>query len=74
MKYVVVKIPDNDGVISKSAKFFDRVEEAVVYQQETPYNTVLAFVEDTSDGWFVRIMKWLESWTNPNDGNKNSTV
>lgn len=73
MKYVVVKIPDNDGVISKSAKFFDSVEEAVVYQQETPYNTVLAFVED-GGSWFVRFMRWLESFTNPDDGNKKSTV
>lgn len=74
MKFVVVKIPDNDGVISKSAKFFDKIEEAVVYQQETPYNTVLAFIEHEPDNWAIRLMRWFENWTNPDDGNKKSTV
>ena len=74
MNYVVVKIPDNDGVISKSAKFFDKIEDAVVYQQETPYNTVLAIVEEEPDNWMLRFIRWLENWISPDDGNKKSTV
>lgn len=74
MKFVVVKIPDNDGVVSKSARFFDKIEEAVVYQQETPYNTVLAAIAHEPDNWAIRLMRWFENWTNPDDGNKKSTV
>lgn len=68
MKYVVVKIPDNDGVISKSARFFEKIEEAVVYQQETPYNTVLAFVEEGDKPPLLeRFLNWFY-------GNEKPTV
>lgn len=63
MKWVVVKVPDGTGVISKSAKFFDDVEEAVVYQMESPYNTVLAQVEEHKPSLWERFFEWLNGNT-----------
>lgn len=63
-KWIVVKVPD-DGNVSKSARFFDDVEQAVLYQAESPYNTVLAHVEDYKPTWLERFLEWLNGKPHP---------
>lgn len=65
MKWIVAKVPEGDSNVSKSARFFDDVEEAIMYQMEGPYNTVLAHVEDYKPSIWERFFEWLNGKPNP---------
>lgn len=59
MKWVVIKVPENDGVISKSAWFFDTFQEAVDHRAASPYNTVLAEAVEHTPTLLEKFLNWL---------------
>lgn len=58
MKWVVVKLPKEGSTVSKSAWFFDNAEHAVLHQQASPYDTVLAYIEEHKPTLLERFINW----------------
>ena len=58
MKYVVVKMPDT-GDVSKSAKFFESLEEGIEYADGAPYPSMAVAIVLQDDNWYDRLLVWL---------------
>lgn len=57
MKYVAVKVPDT-GDVSKSAKFFETLEDSIEYADNSPYPDMVVAVVLQSDSWFDKL--WVK--------------
>lgn len=55
MKYVAVKVPDT-GDVSKSAKFFETLEDSIEYADNSPYPDMAVAVVLQNDNWLDRLM------------------
>lgn len=58
MKFVAVKMPDT-GDVSKSAKFFETLEDGVEYADNAPYPNMALAVVLQNDNWLDRLMVGL---------------
>jgi len=63
--WIVAKVPEEGSTVSKSARFFDNVEDAVEYHLNGPYDTVLSHVEEYKPSWLQRFFEWLNGKPNP---------
>lgn len=54
MKYVVVKVPEK-GDVSKSARFFENLQEAVAHADDGPYESMVVAAV-LQDSWFERML------------------
>ena len=58
LRYVAVKVPEV-GDVSKSARFFGDIVEAVDYADKSPYPDMAVAIVLQKDNWGDRLMVWL---------------
>lgn len=75
MRYVAVKIPEY-GDVSKSARFFRDITDAISYADKSPYPDMAVAIVLQKDNWGDRLMVWLARRIlgMRNDGSKIPTV